>query len=47
MMSEERQKTHQIASEVLVKKYPTLLRLKTRKNGYVDCQIKAKKLNDL
>lgn len=42
MMSDERQKTHQIASEVLVQKYPTLLRLKTRKNGYVDCQIKSK-----
>lgn len=41
MMSDERQKTHQIASETLVQKYPKLLRLKTRKNGYVDCQIKS------
>jgi hypothetical protein len=41
MMSNERQKIHQIASEALVQKYPALLRLKTRKNGYVDCQIKS------
>lgn len=43
LMSDERQKIHQIASETLVKKYPKLLRLKTRKNGYVDCQIKSKR----
>ena len=42
LMSDERQKIHQIASETLVQKYPKLLRLKTRKNGYVDCQIKSK-----
>jgi len=43
LMSDERQKIHQIASETLVQKYPKLLRLKTRKNGYVDCQIKSKR----
>ena len=42
MMSEDRQKIHQIASEALVKKYPKLLRLKIRKNGYVDCQVRTK-----
>jgi len=43
LMSDDRQRMHQVASEALVKKYPTLLRLKTRKNGYVDCQIKSKR----
>jgi hypothetical protein len=43
LMSDERQKIHQIASETLVQKYPNLLRLKTRKNGYIDCQIKSKR----
>ena len=42
LMSEDRQKIHQIASEALVEKYPTFLRLKTRKNGYVDCQVRTK-----
>jgi hypothetical protein len=42
LMSEDRQRMHQVASEALVQKYPALLRLKTRKNGYVDCQIKSK-----
>jgi hypothetical protein len=44
LMSEDRQRMHQVASEALVQKYPALLRLKTRKNGYVDCQIKSKRL---
>jgi hypothetical protein len=43
IMSDDRQRMHQVASEALVQKYPTLLRLKTRKNGYVDCQIKSKR----
>lgn len=42
LMSDNRQIIHKIASENLVEKYPTLLRLKTRKNGYIDCQIKSK-----
>jgi len=42
LMSDDRQKIHQIASETLVQKYPKLLRLKTRKNGYVDCQVRTK-----
>jgi hypothetical protein len=42
LMSEDRQKIHQIASEALVQKYPTFLRLKIRKNGYVDCQVRTK-----
>jgi hypothetical protein len=42
LMSEDRPKIHQIASEALVKKYPKLVRLKTRTNGYVDCQIRIK-----
>ena len=42
LMSEDRQKIHQIASEALVEKYPTFLRLKIRKNGYVDCQVRTK-----
>jgi hypothetical protein len=42
LMSDERQKIHQIASETLVQKYPTFLRLKIRKNGYVDCQVRTK-----
>jgi hypothetical protein len=43
LMSDDRQKIHQMASEALIQKYPNLLRLKTRKNGYVDCQIKSKR----
>ena len=42
LMSGDRQMKHQIASEALVAKYPTLVRLKTRSNGYIDAQIKTK-----
>jgi hypothetical protein len=42
LMSDDRQKIHQITSEALVQKYPTFLRLKIRKNGYVDCQVRTK-----
>ena len=42
MMSADRQMKHKIASEDLVRKYPKLVRLKVRKNGYTDCQIKSK-----
>ena len=42
LMASDRQRNHQIASEALVVRYPTLVRLKVRKNGYVDCQIKSK-----
>lgn len=41
MMSPDRQKNHQMASEALVDRYPEFVRLKVRKNGYVDCQIKS------
>lgn len=42
LMSSDRQKNHKIASEALVQRYPSLVRLKIRKNGYTDCQIKTK-----
>jgi hypothetical protein len=42
LMSPDRQKNHQMASEALVDTHPTLVRLKLRKNGYTDCQIKSK-----
>jgi hypothetical protein len=40
LMSDTRQKEHQISSEALVAKWPSMLRLKVRKNLYVDCQVK-------
>ena len=42
LMSLDRQRNHQMASEALVQRYPTLVRLKVRKNGYTDAQIKSK-----
>jgi len=42
LMSDNRQMNHQIASEALVERYPNLVRLKLRKNGYTDAQIKSK-----
>jgi len=42
LMSGNRQMNHQIASQALVKSHPKLVRLKVRKNGYTDCQIKSK-----
>ena len=47
MMSADRQIKHKISSENLVQKYPDFCRLKIRKNGYVDCQIKTKISNPL
>jgi hypothetical protein len=42
LMASDRQTRHQIASELLVQRYPSLVRLKVRKNGYTDAQIKSK-----
>jgi hypothetical protein len=42
LMTSDRQTNHQMASEELVRRHPTLVRLKVRKNGYTDCQIKSK-----
>ena len=42
LMSDDRQMKHKIASEALVERYPELVRLKVRKNNYIDCQIKSK-----
>ena len=42
LMSGDRQMKHKIASEALVERYPELVRLKVRKNNYIDCQIKSK-----
>jgi len=42
MMSSYRQRLHEIASKELVGRYPEFLRLKIRKNGYIDCQIKSR-----
>ena len=42
LMSADRKTNHQIASEALVERYPELVRLKVRKNGYTDAQIKSK-----
>jgi hypothetical protein len=42
LMSSDRKTNHKIASEALVAKYPSLVRLKIRKNGYTDAQVKTK-----
>jgi len=42
MMSSDRKTNHKIASEALVERYPNLVRLKVRKNGFTDAQIKSK-----
>jgi hypothetical protein len=42
LMTSDRKTNHKIASEALVAKYPTLVRLKIRSNGYTDAQVKTK-----
>ena len=42
MMNSERQIKHGLSSEALCLKYPPYVRLKIRRNGWLDCQIKNK-----